>query len=160
MDSPEQKELERFIDEQLKKLPDREAPAELIAKVLQSIEAREKAPWWKQPFTSWSQGRQALLIGSLATLAAGATYLAWVPAEQLTLNALAEQIRPFGWIADVAKTIATSVVLAARSIPTLWLAGIAGVFVAMYAACVGAGVALYRVTAASAPRAGANAFLR
>jgi hypothetical protein len=147
MDSSEQKELERFIDEQLKKLPDREAPAELVAKVLQSIEERENKPWYKQPFTSWSQGRQALLIGGLTTLVAGATYLAWAPAEQLSLNSLAEQVRPFAWVADVSKTIIASMVLAIRNMPALVLAAIAGIFISMYAACVGAGVALYRVTA-------------
>lgn len=152
MDSPEHQELERFIDEQLRKLPEREAPAELIANVMQSIAQREQRPWWKQPFTSWSRGQQALLIGGLATLAVAATYFAWAPAEQLTVNALADRVRPFGWIAEVAETVLGSAVLAVRSLPIAWLAAIAGVFVAMYAACVGAGVALYRVTAVNSHR--------
>jgi hypothetical protein len=152
MDSPEHKELERFIDEQLRKLPEREAPAELIASVMQSLAAREKRPWYKQPFTEWNRGQQSLLILALAFLAGGATWLAWAPAEQLTSSALADQIRPYGWIGSVAELLASSVILTFRSLPMLWLGAIAAGFVAIYAACVSAGVALYRVTSLASQR--------
>ena len=65
METPEQTELEKFIDQQLKKLPEREAPDALIANVFATIAARENSPWYKQPFTSWPRNTQALLFVSL-----------------------------------------------------------------------------------------------
>jgi hypothetical protein len=146
MESPEQKELERFIHEQLRKLPEHEAPVNLVENVLQTILAREHLPWWKQPFTSWPRRNQTLLFAALAMVFGGAVYLAWAPAGQLTAESLLARARPFGWVTGVAETVFGSAALALRNMPWSWLAGIAAVFTMMYAACVGAGLALYRVT--------------
>ncbi len=145
MESPEQQELERFIHEQLKKLPEHQAPANLVQNVLQEIAARENLPWWKQPFTSWPRNGQALLFATLASVCGGALYFAWSPAEQLSAGSLAVYIRPLGWMSGVADTLFSSFMLALRNLPWSWLAVIGAVFLIMYAACVGAGVALFRV---------------
>ena len=73
--------LEKFIDQQLKKLPEREAPDNLVANVLAALAARENRPWWKQPFTSWPRNSQAFLFAALSMVFAGVVYLAWRPAE-------------------------------------------------------------------------------
>ena len=148
MESQEQKELERFIHEQLRKLPAHEAPVNLVENVMRTIAARKNAPWWKQPFTSWPRQNQAFLFVILALVSGGAVYAAWAPAEQLTVASLVEKARPFGWITGVAETVASSFILALRNLPWTWLAAIGAVFMIMYAACVGAGLALYRITAA------------
>src|SRR5688572_6306754 len=81
MELPEQKELEQFIHQQLKKLPEREAPAELVSNVFAAIAARENAPWWKQPFTSWPRNTQALLYTAVSLVFIVSVYYAWRPAE-------------------------------------------------------------------------------
>jgi hypothetical protein len=146
MDAPENKELERFIHEQLRKLPEHEAPANLLENVMKVIAARRALPWWKQPFTEWPRQNQALLFAALAMMLGGAFYLAWTPAEQLSAAALAEKARPFAWL-RIAETVFGSFLLALRNLPWSWLAVIAAVFMMMYTACVGAGLALYRITA-------------
>ena len=147
MESNQQKELERFIHEQLRKLPEHEAPVNLVENVFKAIAARQVVPWWKLPFTFWPRPNQTLLFAALALLFAGAVYLSWAPAEQLTASSLVERARPFGWVAGVAGTVFSSVALVLRTMPWSWFAALAAVAAVLYVACLGAGLALYRVTA-------------
>lgn len=147
METPEQKELERFIDQQLKKLPEREAPDDLVANVFTAIAARKNAPWWKQPFTSWPRSSQALLFTALALVFSGAVYLAWRPASALSADSIAERASSFAWIGRLLETLASCAVSILRSLSWQWFVAIAVVVVAMYAACVATGFALYRITA-------------
>jgi hypothetical protein len=147
METPEQTELEKFIDQQLKKLPEREAPDALIANVFATIAARQNAPWYKQPFTSWPRNTQALLFAALAIMFSGAVYLASRPAEALTAGALAERASSFAWLGRMLETLASTGVGIIRGLPWQWLVALAVVLFAMYAACVATGFALYRITA-------------
>lgn len=147
METPEQTELEKFIDQQLKKLPEREAPDALIANVFASIAARQNAPWYKQPFTSWPRNTQALLFAALSIIFAGAVYLAWRPAEALSSSALTERASSFAWLGRMFETLASTGVDIIRGLPWQWLVALAVVLFAMYAACVATGFALYRITA-------------
>ncbi|HVK58574.1 MAG TPA: hypothetical protein VM735_07335 [Candidatus Kapabacteria bacterium] len=147
MDTPEQKELEQFIHQQLKKLPEREAPGDLMANVFAAINARESAPWWKQPFTSWPRNTQALLFGALSVLFAAIVYAVWSPAEAINTNALVERASSFAWLGRVLDALASGALLAFRNLSWEWLVAFAVVLAAMYGACVATGFALYRITA-------------
>lgn len=147
METPENKELERFIDQQLKKLPEREAPDALMANVFAAIAAREDAPWWKQPFTSWPRNSQVMLFTALAMIFGGAVYAAWRPAAAINAESLVERASSFAWIGRVFETLVASGVAIIRQLPWQWFVAIAVVLVAMYAACVATGFAIYRITA-------------
>jgi hypothetical protein len=153
MDAPEQRELEKFIDQQLKKLPEREAPDELVTNVFAAIAARQDLPWWKQPFTSWPRNPQALLFAALSLVFAAVVYFAWRPAEALGASSLGERASSLAWLGRAVETIANCTLLVARVLPWQWLVAFAVVCVAMYAACVATGFALYRI----AGRQGASA---
>jgi hypothetical protein len=145
METPEQRELEKFIDQQLKKLPEREAPDMLVANVLAAISARESRPWWKQPFTSWPRHSQALLFAALSLGFAAVVYLAWRPAEAINVGALGERVSSFAWIGRALETMANCALLVLRILPWQLLVAFAVVCLAMYAACVATGFALYRI---------------
>ena len=147
MELPEQKELEQFIDQQLKKLPEREAPEELVSNVFAAIAARESAPWWKQPFTSWPRNSQALLYTALSLLFVAAVYYAWRPAEAINVGTISERASSFAWIGRLAETLTSTAVGILRTLPWQWFVAVAVVLVCMYAACVATGFALYRITA-------------
>ena len=147
METPEQTELEKFIDQQLKKLPEREAPDALITNVFATIAARQNAPWYKQPFTSWPRNTQALLFAALSIMFAGAVYLASRPAEALSSGALTERASSFAWLGRMFETLASTGVGIIRGLPWQWLLALAVVLFAMYAACVATGFVLYRITA-------------
>ena len=125
MDSPEQRELEKFIDQQLKKLPEREAPETLAANVLAALSARESRPWWKQPFTSWPRNSQALLFAALSLGFAAIVYLAWRPAEALNVDALGERVSSFAWVGRALETMANCALIVLRILQRQWLVALA-----------------------------------
>lgn len=147
METPQQQDLEKFIDQHLKKLPQREAPAELVANVFAAIKAREAIPWYKQPFTSWPTSTRALLFAVLTSVFCAAVYALSRPASALNTDALVERASSFGWIARVFETLVSCAVALLRTLPWQWFVAIAVVLVAMYAACAATGFAIYRITA-------------
>jgi hypothetical protein len=150
METPEQKDLEMFIDHQLKKLPEHEAPEDLVTNVFAAIAARKSAPWWKQPFTSWPRNSQAFLYAVLAMLFSGVVYFAWRSPAVLNTDSVVERASSFGWIIRLAETLGSTAVSLLRNLPWQWFVAIAVVICAMYAACVATGFALYRITARQA----------
>lgn len=147
METPDQTELEKFIHQQLKKLPEREAPDDLVAHVVAALSAREHAPWWKQPFSYWPRNPQALLFGALSVVFIAVVTFVWRPAEALSANALAERASSFAWLGRLFETLANGAFMIFRTVPWQWFVAIAIVLLAMYAACVATGFALYRITA-------------
>lgn len=146
METPEQKDLELFIHQQLQKLPERQAPEDLVVNIMAAIAAREKLPWWKQPFTSWPRSIQSVLFLVLASVFSAACYLAWRPAEVVSVDSITERASSLSWIVTLFSSVADALVVLLRALSWEWLAGIAVVFCTMYAASVAAGVALYRVS--------------
>jgi hypothetical protein len=146
METREHQELEQFIHRQLQKLPEREAPEDLLANVMAAVRARENLPWWKQPFTSWPRGMQTLLFVVLGAAFGAAVYLAAKPADALSLDAVTEHASSLSWVATLFGSLTDYLLLAVQNMSWEWLMGIAIVFCVMYAACLGAGVALYRIT--------------
>src|SRR5688500_4615028 len=114
METPEQTELEKFIDQQLKKLPEREAPENLVANVFAAIAARENAPWWKEPFTAWPRNTQALLYAALSLVFAGAVYCAWRPATSFSAESITERASSFAWLGRMADTLGSVAINIAR----------------------------------------------
>ena len=145
METHEQKDLEKFIHQQLRKLPEHEAPENLIANVFATLKARENLPWWRQPFSFWPKNTQALLIGALSLVFIAVVYFVQRPAA--ALDSIGERASSFAWLGRALETVVNGVVIAFRSLPWQWLAAIAVVFFVMYAACLATGFALYRVTA-------------
>jgi hypothetical protein len=149
MDTREQQELEKFIHEQLQKLPERAAPDALVSNVLTAIVAKQERPWWKQPFTSWPKGSQIVLFVFLSGLLGSLAYAFSGPVEHLSLSALYERALSLAWVADLVRTLANAFVVMLKGATLYWLLAAAAVIVMMYAACIAGGVALYRITSSS-----------
>lgn len=150
METPEQKELEKFIHQQLKKLPEHEAPDTLVTNVFAALAARENLPWWKQPFTAWPKNTQGILFAVLTVIFVSVVYIAWRPAASLSLSALPEKVSSFTWIARVVESLGATALSVVRGLSWQWFVAMGVVFVMLYAACVATGFALYRVTARTA----------
>jgi hypothetical protein len=148
MEMPEHQDLEKFIHARLQKLPEREAPEDLLANVMARVRARQNLPWWKQPFTSWPRGVQSMLFLLLGSVFSVAAYLAAKPAQAVSVDALAQHASSVSWVPELAFSWLNSAFLAVAGLPWPWLAGIGAALCAMYLACVAAGLALFRITAA------------
>lgn len=144
--SPE--ELEKFIHQTLRSLPDRRAPRSLEDRVFAAIAARASLPWWKQSYAQWPlAARCAFLVfsGAIVHLALMATV--WVMSSSGGAHLASTVAAEFAWVARVNAAIAGinhlfSVIV--RSIPPVWLYGSLAVFAAVYAMLFGLGATAYR----------------
>lgn len=144
--SPE--ELEKFIHQTLRSLPDRRAPRTLEARVLAAIAARAELPWWKQSYARWPLAvRCAFLLvsGAIAKAVIMATVWAMSGAEgaQLAHTVASE----FAWVSRLSAMmtgIADLGALLLRSIPPIWLYGSLAGFALIYATLFGLGATAYR----------------
>ncbi|MEO7597532.1 MAG: hypothetical protein ABIV50_01270 [Opitutus sp.] len=142
-------ELEKFVHEALRSLPDRKAPHSLELRVRAAIEARAAAPWWRQSFAEWPiVVRFAFVVVAvgLVKLALLATVWATVGVESTgVVTAVQSQ---FSWIDAIGGAIrgtgeSFSAVL--RSIPSLWLYGTLACVAGVYATLFSLGATAYRV---------------
>jgi hypothetical protein len=152
MELPETNELEKFIHAQLQKLPERDAPESLVTNVLAAIAAREKLPWWKQPFMHWPRGVQSTFFVALGAVFGGVLYGAGRAADTVSQVAVSEKVPSFGWIGTTVRSVGEALFLALGSLRMEWFLAIAIVFVLLYGACLAAGFALFKVTAGTVSR--------
>ena len=68
MDSQHEERLAAEIDQELKSLPELQAPSTLILRVSAAIAQRRISPWYRQPWHAWSVPMRA---AALVLLAAG-----------------------------------------------------------------------------------------
>ncbi len=145
-DSPEN--LEKFIHQTLRSLPDRRAPRSLESRVLAAIEARASLPWWKQSFAQWPIAARCvfiLLSGGLVKVALMATVWAVGGFQSSGLaTAVATQ---FSWVEAITGGVRGTVesfAIVLRNIPALWLYGALACVAAFYATAFSLGATAYR----------------
>lgn len=145
MQLPDDKHLEQFIDRQLKKLPERQAPETLIGNVMASLAARAELPWYKKPWSDWPRLHQNLFLATLVSVLAAVAWFIAPVADAVSLSALSEKARVVSWIPEVLQHLFSSAGVVAKSVRYEWiLAGFAACAIS-YAWCVAAGVAVFRV---------------
>jgi len=145
--SPE--ELEKFIHQSLRSLPDRRAPGTLEARVLAAIQARASLPWWKQSFAQWPMAARCvflLLSGGLVKVALMVTVWVMGGFERAAfVEAFSTQ---FAWLERINSLVAScteSVALVFHSIPAVWLYGGIACFAGLYLTLFGIGATAYRM---------------
>ncbi len=147
MNSNEQQKLEDFIHAQLRKLPEHEAPASLVANVLAAVAEQKELPWYKQSWSEWPRLSQSVFLGFLIAFA-GVIVQALAPlTESISMGTLAKRASVLTWLWEVCGSLFGALLLALGDLSWEWLAGLAAVAFSMYLACVGGGMALYRITA-------------
>jgi hypothetical protein len=80
-------ELEAEISRQLRELPELEAPAALVGRVLAVVERRSRVPWYRRSWQAWPPALQVAAFVALAVLFAGLCVGGWLvshsgPAER------------------------------------------------------------------------------
>jgi hypothetical protein len=138
-------ELEKFIHQTLRALPDRRAPRSLEARVLAAIAARQALPWWRQSFAHWPLAARGAFLVFTAVLAAAlvAMCLRFAGGAQ-PAALLAEPLEQLARVRAVAGGIGDFFATVLRSIPSVWLYGAIAFVGVMYATLFGLGAAAYR----------------
>jgi hypothetical protein len=141
-------ELEQFIHQQLRGLPDRRAPNSLESRVRFAIGQRAAIPWYHKSWSYWPAAiRTAFLV--LATGIAGAVvaafYFGFTGVEASAVVAqVGERLSFFTRIYHVASWIAVLGTEVFGRIPPLWLYGGFAMIAVLYATFFGLGAAAYR----------------
>ncbi|HEX9785022.1 MAG TPA: hypothetical protein VGA56_20130 [Opitutaceae bacterium] len=145
---------EKRLHDELRKLPELEAPPSLVPDVMAAIRARQEAQaaaWWKRPATTWPPAMRAALSVSALVLFAALVFGGQLLAPQIANSTEASWLSLAGtkiaglWSAAVALVNALGLVLREVLSPLL-LVVIAGACFS-YVALLGIGGALWRVAA-------------
>lgn len=153
---------ERRLHEELRKLPELEAPASLVPGVMAALRARQAAAaapvWYRRPATSWPPAwRIALAVSALTVfgLLVFGAHLLWpvlVASTQDQAGTLAVAGRKLTTAWSIASTLADAVLLVVReTLSSPWLVAALAAASFFYLALLGAGTALWR-TVLQSPR--------
>jgi hypothetical protein len=77
MSTEHERQLEAQIDRVLKRLPELPAPAALAPRVLELIEARAAAPWYRRSWQTWPFALRMVSLTALIALFGALCYAGW-----------------------------------------------------------------------------------
>jgi hypothetical protein len=146
-------EWERRLHEQLRRLPDMEAPAALVPGIMAAIQARQGAAapvWYRRPATAWPPAARAA-FGTIALalfgLAVFGLHLAWPwLAASVDVAPLAAIGRKLAALWSIVPSLAEACLLVLRQgLGNPWFLGVAAFACFAYLTLLGAGGALWRV---------------
>lgn len=137
---------EQLLDQVLRELPLRHAPATLEARVFRELERRAARPWWYRGFTAWPLATRAAFV-ALCGAIIGFSFLegSWVTAGARILNGAGALA--LSWIHPAVAATAWAgefSALLVRVVPSTWLYGVFAAGAMLYAALFGLGAAAYR----------------
>ena len=140
---------EAELDRQLKRLPDRRAPATLASRVLAAIEVGARLPWYRRTWWQWPPAIQGLSLLVASVLLGGLTWLGLHTGRvDLAATLVARSIAclaPLAPLWTALNTLAQAALLLVKQ-PTLLSWTLLAAFIgALYLSCVGFGTVLYRV---------------
>jgi hypothetical protein len=94
----EEKNLERLLDRELKRLPDMPAPGSLVHRVMLAVHRRESLPWYRRAWPTWPAALQVssilvltVFVGGLMALTA---YPEWLPGWSLLGSTMQQWTEP------------------------------------------------------------------
>lgn len=140
--------LEKFIDRQLRGLPELKAPPTLVPRVLAAIQIRQRQQiWWQQPWLQWPRPAQVISC-ALAMLAIATAYFALPDWDSLAVNTLPEKVAHrfalFSWLWEIGSSLVNTVTAILHAFQPWLIYGFAVLFL-MYLTCVGLGTICFRV---------------
>lgn len=137
-----EKKLEQLIHRELRQLPDLKAPSSIISSVRARLEARASLPWYQRPWFAWPVPlRLASGILTIALLSG----LSFGMQRLLTAASTLTESTTFSTIVSATNAITNALILAARAINPLYLAGGVALVGLMYVSCVALGTVCYRI---------------
>jgi len=140
---------ENALDEELRQLPDVEAPETLIPRVMAIVLAKAKLPWWRQTWWHWPAPAQVFVVLSFVGLVIGLSCYGPQAWDALAGSPLGHTVA--GWLqaltplADCLSALVNAFALILRQTGTLALILGAAVCLALYLSCLGLGTMMYRV---------------
>ena len=136
---------ERLLDQLVRGLPTRRAPATLELRVCRELERRAARPWWFRGFSQWPAAARASFVAiCVAIIGLTAGDGAWTMLVRMLSDAAAA---PLSWTHSTVALIRSAYEVAAvltRVIPATWIYGGLAAGVVLYATLFGLSAAAYR----------------
>ena len=132
MNGNDERHLEALIDRELKALPELQAPASLLPRVLAVIRPQVALPWYRRAWQSWPFGLQVASFAVLSVLFGWLCFAGWEVSQVVSVSEAAQTIRQWlGALGAVGNTLAVvlQAILLAAGVSTL-----IGVFFGVYPA--------------------------
>lgn len=146
---PSPEDLEKFIHQTLRALPNRTAPRSLESRVLAAIDARATRPWWRQSFMQWPvAARCAFVVLSIGLVKLALMVTVWAVGGFHESAIVSQASAHLGWAEAIiggVKAVGESFTLALRNIPAIWIYGVLACVAAVYATLFSLGATAYRV---------------
>ena len=149
MNEPDEKQLERLIDRELRKLPEWPAPETLVHRVMLAVHAKERQPWWQRPWPTWPRGAR---LASSAVFCATIAALVYFGAQAWQASGIGSPLEKIWvWTLSLAPlwdwlvAVANAAVLVLQKGGQQYLLIGLSVAAAMYLLCVATGTACYRL---------------
>lgn len=142
-------ELEQIIDRALRRLPDRQAPANLMPRVLQALAQRRNLPWWRKAYTFWPWPARFLFLATTCGLSALVLYFTWGMSAGLSFASLSNEVSEitarFDAFGGIARALGGAAVTLVRSAGP-WVCWVgAGLLAACYLTTMALGTFCYRL---------------
>ena len=152
MDSEYEKGLAAEIDQELKNLPELQAPSTLIPRVSADIAQRRSVPWYRQPWPAWPVPMRAAALVILAGFFASLCLGAWrLPDTESYLAASRHAAGWFSGLTSLWNALNALIGALAQAVQLLGRGFLLGCLAAVslaWAMCLGLGTACLRVALA------------
>jgi hypothetical protein len=148
MDNHSEPDLEAFIHEELRRLPELHAPVTLVPRVLELIQAQALRPWWRRSWWSWPRPMQAGSFIAFVISAALLTLLGWALWQYgVSLSPqLDQQLAPMRTLWDVLGPLCNAFAVVLRAVAMHpWMLAACLFSAAMYLMLVGVGSCFVRL---------------
>ena len=152
MNPEQQQRLEREIDRALKALPEMQAPAQLLGRVMARIEVAAARPWYQRSWSEWPAPAKWTTLLALGLIFAGVCFAYWKAPEAQFLQPLMARLHSLTNFAkalwSVLGAFSDLITATLRNVNTWVLGGFAGMVFIGYVLCVGLGTVYFRVALA------------
>ena len=145
-----EKKLEDLVHRRLRQLPELEAPATLLPRVMAAIVARQQLPWWRRSWTTWPRGTRMgffVLLMLIALTMLGGGWQAWntVAASRYGVG-LEQFLAPVLSLGQLVVVLAHGLSLTVKTLimQPVFVAGLIAIGL-MYLTCIGLGSACFRL---------------
>lgn len=141
--------LEAVIGQELKKLPDLQAPETLFHRVMLDVHRRARQRWWQRSWHGWPPALQAVTLILLLGLATGVSY--WLSATlreipyEIVEGTFREWLGPMAQLWELGQTLLSAVWLVMKSGGQQILLYGSLLMLSVYGACIGLGAAVARL---------------
>jgi len=152
MNSQSEERWKAEIDQQLKRLPELQAPSTLIPRVSAAIRQRRSAPWYRQPWQAWPVLLRSAALVILATFFASLCLGAWrLPDTESYLAASRHAAGWFDGLTTLWNALNALIATLAQAVQQLGRGMLIGCLAAValaWALCLGLGTACLRLAIA------------